>query len=93
MLQYLVFAGALAVLFSIASDALGGLPTIVKAWKYPETEYWSGYAGAMVSAATAFFAAKSYTFTTIAFPIYLIIACGAILAGIFRGKLRRGASV
>lgn len=84
---------ALAIVFAIVSDALAGLPTIVKAWKYPETEYWSGYAGALVSATTAFFAAKSFTITTIAFPIYLIIACAAILAGIIRGKLRHTRTV
>lgn len=79
---------ALAILLAIASDGLASLPTIVKTWKYPETEYWTGYAGALFSAGTALFAAPAFTFTAVAFPIYLMIDCGILLAGLIRGRFR-----
>src|SRR3989344_2012063 len=79
---------ALAVLLAIVSDTLASLPTVIKSWRFPETEYWSGYAGAVVGAASAFFVVESFTFTVVAFPIYLIVVCGIILAGIFRKQLR-----
>src|SRR3990167_1069088 len=79
---------AVAVLLAIVSDALASLPTVIKSWRFPETEYWSWYAGAVVGAASAFFVVESFTFTIVAFPIYLIVVCGIILAGIFRKQLR-----
>lgn len=78
---------SVAILLAILSDGLAGWPTMVKAWRFPETEYWSGYAGGLVNAATALIATNSFTFTAVAFPIYLILACTIVLAGIFRKKL------
>ena len=78
---------AVAVLLAIISDALASLPTVIKSWRFPETEYWSGYAGAIVAAITALIAAPSFTFTAVAFPIYLIFVCVIILLGIFQKQL------
>src|SRR3989344_232913 len=82
---------AIAVLLAIVSDALASLPTVIKSWRFPETEYWSGYAGAIVAAITALIAAPSFTFTAVAFPIYLIVVCTLLLLGIFQKQLRLGA--
>jgi len=78
---------AVAVLLAIVSDALASLPTVIKSWRFPETEYWSGYAGAIVAAITALIAAPSFTFTAVAFPIYLIVVCTLLLLGIFQKQL------
>ena len=87
-LWYVTGDPAVAVFFAILSDALASLPTLIKSWKFPETEYWSGYASAIVAAITALIAAPSFTFTAVAFPLYLIIVCVIILLGIFQKTLR-----
>jgi len=87
VLWYMTGDPAVAVFFAIVSDALASLPTITKSWKFPETEYWSGYAGAIVAAITALIAVPSFTFTAVAFPIYLIFVCVIILLGIFQKRI------
>jgi len=88
LLWWLSREASLAILFAILSDAFASWPTIVKAWKFPETEYWSGYAGGLFNAFTGLLAADSFTFTSVAFPIYLMAACGLLLIAIFRKRFR-----
>ncbi|PIR84091.1 hypothetical protein COU18_01675 [Candidatus Kaiserbacteria bacterium CG10_big_fil_rev_8_21_14_0_10_51_14] len=76
-----------AVFFAIVSDVLASWPTILKSWRYPETEYFSAYAGAAFSSLTALIVAESLKFTEIAFPLMILVACAIILTGIFRKRL------
>ena len=62
-----------AILFAIASDGLAAIPTLIKAWHHPETESSWPYTVGFVSALSSFAAAKLWTFSEYAFPIYLII--------------------
>ncbi len=90
LLWWLSSNPSIAIVFAILSDGLAGWPTFVKAWKFPESEYWSGYAGGLFNALTAIIAADSFTFTSLAFPVYLIITCAFLLVAIFRKRLRFG---
>ena len=69
-LWYVTGDPAVAVFFAILSDALASLPTLIKSWKFPETEYWSGYASAIVAAITALIAVPSFTFTNHSFQSF-----------------------
>jgi hypothetical protein len=63
----------LAIVFSIVSDALAAVPTLIKAWHSPQTESaWPFIVGAF-SAATSFLAAATWAFSELAFPTYLIV--------------------
>lgn len=74
ILWYVTSNPKIAIIFSIISDFLACVPTIAKAWKYPETESSIAYLGGMFSAATSFAAAGVWDFESLGYSIYLILA-------------------
>jgi hypothetical protein len=64
---------AIAIIFAIASDGFAAVPTIIKSWKYPETETVTPYITGLLNSSTSFAAIKVWDFASIAFPVYLII--------------------
>src|SRR6185369_4374074 len=48
-----------AIAFAIVSDGLAAVPTLVKSWKYPETETVVAYIAGLISASTAFLAIRN----------------------------------
>jgi hypothetical protein len=62
----------IAIWLSIISDATAGIPTIWNSWKHPEKESPAPFASGLVATLTGTFALQSFTFSEIAFPIYLI---------------------
>lgn len=60
-----------AIIFAIISDFFAAIPTLIKSWKYPETETVSVFICAIFNALTSFVAIKMWNFTSLAFPIYL----------------------
>lgn len=75
-----------AILFAIASDGLAAVPTLIKAWHHPETESGWPFIAGLFSAMTTFAAAKIWTFSEYAFPIYLIIIDILLIYSIYRKK-------
>jgi len=63
----------IAIVFSILSDALASVPTLIKGWHYPETESSWPYLIGVFSAFTSFLAITAWTFSQYAFPAYLIV--------------------
>lgn len=78
----------LALLFAIIADAVAGYPTVIKAWRHPDTESWQGYAAAAISGSTAFIVASPWNFAALAFPAYLIVINIILVTGILRGGAR-----
>jgi hypothetical protein len=78
-----------AIIFALASDFLAGTPTIIKIWKYPETESKAIYIVGIFSALTAVIAIKSWSFVETTFPIYLVAMNLLFVAIIFRKKFTR----
>lgn len=62
-----------AIFFAVASDAFAAIPTLIKSWKYPETENMDTYTGGLLNAMTSFFAMKTWWLVELFFPIYLIV--------------------
>ncbi|HXB22164.1 MAG TPA: hypothetical protein VNV88_12320 [Candidatus Solibacter sp.] len=60
----------IAVIFAILSDALAALPTLKKAWRFPETESGIVYTTQLFNILTSFAVIQFYTFPEIGFPIY-----------------------
>lgn len=77
----------IAIIFAIAADLAAGIPTIVKAYKYPETEHFGAYAGSTLNNILIFFIIPTYTFANVAFPAYFIAICVLILYCIYRKKI------
>lgn len=78
---------AIAIIFAIASDGSAALPTLVKAWKYPETETGTPYMTGLFSALTSFTAIKVWNFSYYAFPIYLVIVCTLLILAVYRNRI------
>ena|SRR5687768_16592168 len=72
----------LAIVFSLVADVFAGLPTFIKAYRYPETESAVAYAISTFGFGLSILAIQTYTFETYAFVIYLFAMNGllAILA-------------
>lgn len=62
-----------AIIFALMSDGLAAIPTVIKAWKYPETESVVAFIGGLFLATTSFFAITTWNFSSLAFPIYLVV--------------------
>ncbi len=75
---------AVAVLFAILSDWFVWLPTLIKAWKYPETETGIGYAIAVVKAAIGVAILQAYDFTHSAFLIYTVLINLCLTIAVYR---------
>ncbi|MDD3284346.1 MAG: hypothetical protein PHZ07_02010 [Patescibacteria group bacterium] len=62
-----------AIIFAIISDFFAAIPTLIKSWKYPETETVNIFICAIFNALTSFVAISIWNFVALAFPIYLLI--------------------
>jgi hypothetical protein len=69
---------AVAIAFSIAADALASLPTIIKSWRFPETETGFTYFVAFCNVGLGLLLAPTHSFVQIGFLTYLFL-CDAIL--------------
>lgn len=76
----------IAIIFAIASDGFAALPTIIKSWKHPDTESTEIFVGGLFNASTAFFALKTFDFSGIAFPMYLLSVNSILIVAGYRGR-------
>ncbi len=76
----------IAIVFAIISDFFASIPTILKSWKYPETETNLAYITATFGTATSFFAITSWNFSAYAFPLYLTAINSLIVFILYRKK-------
>jgi hypothetical protein len=76
----------IAIVFAISSDLLAGLPTIKKAWQFPETESGITYTAALFNILTSFTVLKTYNFSELAFPVYSIFMNGSLSFSVYRKR-------
>ncbi|MFA5358672.1 MAG: hypothetical protein WC310_02550 [Patescibacteria group bacterium] len=62
-----------AILLAITSDVLAAIPTVIKTWRYPETETVQPYITSLFGALTGFFAIKVWILSAYAFITYLAL--------------------
>lgn len=70
--------GNIAIFFSIVADALAAVPTIVKSFKYPETENSTIFFFGIVNALIALLAIKEWNFQSYGFQLYIVIVNSTI---------------
>lgn len=80
---------AISILFAILSDGLAAIPTIIKSWKFPETESGSTYFGGILNNILALLIIKNWIFPIYSFSFYFIIINSIIIFAIYRKKLRK----
>ena len=76
-----------SILFAIASDALAAIPTVVKAWHYPETESSSVYGVGIISNCLGLLVIRNWVFSLYSFGVYFILINLIIIFSINRKKL------
>ncbi len=65
--------GNLAILFSILADLTAGIPTLIKAYKYPKSESWIEFASSMINMLIAMLTFTTWTFAYWGFPLYIFL--------------------
>ncbi|KKS98104.1 MAG: hypothetical protein UV73_C0003G0046 [Candidatus Gottesmanbacteria bacterium GW2011_GWA2_43_14] len=67
--------GNLAIALSLAADGLAGVPTIVKAYRAPETESDLLYLLTGINAIITLATIDNWNFAHFAFPVYILLLC------------------
>jgi len=73
VLWYITSNPDVAIVFAICSDALAGVPTLIKAWRNPITESAWPYVTGMFAPLTSFAVLTTWGFSEVAFPAYLVV--------------------
>lgn len=86
MLWYFTKEAVYALLIVILVDGIGTFLTVVKAYKYPESETLSTFAISLIAAIFGSFAVGSLNVVLLAYPLYLVLANALIVGSILLGK-------
>jgi hypothetical protein len=76
-----------AIVFAIASDGLAAVPTLLKSWRHPKTESVWPYIIGTFGAASSYFVIIAWTFSSYAFPTYLIAINLILLIALYNRQL------
>jgi hypothetical protein len=68
----------LAILFSLLADLLAGIPTLIKAYRYPQSESWIAYAVSTFGFGISLLSVHTYNFENTGFVAYLFILNAAL---------------
>jgi hypothetical protein len=74
----------ISIFFAIVSDGLASIPTIIKSWKFPESESSTTYLGGIINNILSLLIIKNWGFPIYSFSIYFIIINVIIIFSIYR---------
>lgn len=80
----------IAIFFAIISDGFAAVPTLIKSFKYPETETVGPFLGGLISSISSFFAIVVWDFSSLAFPLYLIFVNSLLIFTILKKNKKNG---
>ena len=86
VLWMLTRSGNLAILFSIAADGFAAIPTIVKSYRYPESENRWLYLASAINAGMTLLTVREWTFAFYGFPAYILAVTIIIFALVARPR-------
>jgi len=84
---YLTKDPLVAIMLAIVSDFFATIPTLIKAWLYPETENITPYVTGLLNLATPFFAIKNWVLAEYIFPLYCVLMGAVLLFAVVRKKM------
>jgi hypothetical protein len=79
-----------ALYASIMADFTCMIPTFIKTYHYPNTEYWLTYFVDTIAGILNILANKTFNFNIIIFPIYLIFINTVMISIIYRKSFKEG---
>ena len=85
-LWFITKVGNIAIAFSILSDLLAAIPTIIKSYKEPETENYLLYFTNSISGLITLLTIKNWNFETFGFTLYVTI-CSGLIAALVKFKI------
>lgn len=77
-----------AILFAVAGDAFAAIPTIIKSWKYPETETGTTFITSLVAVLLVLPSIPNWNIENSAFQIYLIFCNVILVLAVYRKKFK-----
>lgn len=77
------------ILFAVLGDAFAALPTIRKAWLYPETENGVNFVTSLLSILLVLPSIPVWDITNAGFQIYLVIANSILIVAVYRKRILR----
>lgn len=80
--------GNIAILLSIGADTLAAIPTIVKSYKYPETENSKVYFYGVFTGIIALLTVTDWSFQNYAFPLYIVFL-NMLIGSLIKFRWRR----
>ena len=83
----MIDAPKVAILLTIIGDAFAALPTLYKAWKYPETETWLTYGLSLLSVIIITPSIPVWNIENSGFQIYLLIVNTLLLVAVYRKRI------
>lgn len=78
--------GNIAIALSIGADSLAAIPTVIKAYREPETEHSDVFRNGAISAIITLLTIKTWTFANFGFALYILLIC-VVLYALIRFKL------
>ena len=78
--------GNFAIIFSILADAFAGIPTIIKSYRYPDSEDYKIFMLGMLSAIITLLTVKQWNLANYGFPVY-IFSINLLLVMLIRFKM------
>ncbi len=69
---------AYGLYFAVVADFIGMVPTLIKTYRFPETENWAFYGIDAVAAAGNILALNSWEIASFAYPLYLLVINAAV---------------
>jgi hypothetical protein len=78
----------MAILLAAAGDGFACIPTIIKAWKHPETETGITYVASLISVVLVIPSIPVWNIENSAFQIYLLVASTFMIFCVYRKHLR-----
>lgn len=75
-----------AIFFAILADGLAAVPTLIKSWKFPDTETAVGYLPGIFNNILGLLVIKTWMFSTYSFGLYFIVLNTTLIIFIQRGK-------
>lgn len=80
---------SLSIIFAILSDLLASIPTLIKSWKFPETETSTAYVGGIIANILGLFIIINWTFPIYSLGVYFIVMNLLIVFSIYRKQISR----
>lgn len=77
----------LAILFAILGDGFAALPTVIKSWKYPETETGLSYITSLMAILLVIPSIPRWNIENSGFQIYLILVDATLVFAVYKKRL------